>query len=40
MEVKGTYKLTYSLDKEPKELILAIELKLCRKNIKHIIKLL
>jgi hypothetical protein len=28
MELKGTYKLSYTLDREPKDLILAIELKM------------
>ena len=27
MELKGTYKLTYTIDREPKDLVLAIELK-------------
>jgi len=27
MEIKGTYKLTYTINKEPKDLVLAIELK-------------
>jgi hypothetical protein len=27
MELKGTYKLTYTIDREPKDLVLVIELK-------------
>ena len=46
MELKGKYKLSYTLDKEPKDLIFEIELKLIegtmksRQNVWHGIALL